>query len=343
MTAAQPAVAVDAMGGDHAPEALVSGSLQALESDQGLRLVLVGPKERLQPLLPGLASAGARLTLEESEEAIPMDAHPAQAARHHPDSSVGVAVRLVRQGRVDACFSAGNTGAAMATALLQLKRRPGVARPAIGTRIPSRQGSTLLVDSGAQVDCRPEWLVQFAELGCEYARRALGVERPRVGLLSNGQETSKGNQLVQAAHERLSQLDLAYVGPVEGIDLVSGAVDVVVCDGFVGNVALKTAEAVAELIVKALRDEAGRGLRSRLGALLLLPGLRRLRQRLDWAQVGGAPLLGVGGLVYIGHGRSDARAVSSAVRVAAGAVRSGLAEAWRAATEPVAVQPASGG
>jgi glycerol-3-phosphate acyltransferase PlsX len=334
LSAASPAVAVDAMGGDHAPEALVEGSLAALREERDLRVILVGPSERLNPLVSQVGDLGGRLTLEESEEAIPMGAHPAQSVRSQPRSSVVVAVRMLGSGRADACFSAGHSGATMAAALLQLRRLPGVTRPAIGTVFPSRSGSTLLVDAGAQVDCRPEWLAQFAQLGSEYAERVLGVEQPRVGLLSNGEETSKGNALVQAAHELIGQLGLRYLGPVEGTDLVSGKVDVVVADGFVGNVALKTAEGIADAIIAALRQEATSNLRSRLGAFLLLPGLRRLRQRLDWSQVGGAPLLGVGGLVFIGHGRSDARAVTSAIRVAATAVRAGLAEVWQSATDP---------
>lgn len=333
MSVDSPTVAVDAMGGDNAPEALVSGSLAALGADPQLRLILVGPAAQLAALLGGGADRRGRLTLEASEGAIPMGAHPAKAVRNQPLSSVGVAVKMVQTGRADACFSAGNSGATVATALLQLHRLPGIARPGIGTVFPSRTGQTLLVDAGAEVDSRPEWLAQFAQLGSEYCHRVLGVEAPRVGLLSNGEETTKGNALVQAAHALISQLDLRYVGPVEGTDLVSGKVDVVVADGFVGNVALKTAEGVAESIIAALRQEATSNLRSRLGAFLLLPSLRRLRQRLDWGQVGGAPLLGVSGLVFIGHGRSDPRAVASAIQVAAAAVRSGLADSWHSAVE----------
>lgn len=333
MSAISPAVAVDAMGGDHAPEALVAGSLAALRQDRELRLILVGPLEQIKPLVADGADLADRLTLEGSEGPIPMEAHPAHSVRSQPRSSVAVTVQLLGSGRADACFSAGHSGATMAAALLQLHRLAGVARPAIGTVFPSRSGSTLLVDAGAQVDCRPEWLAQFAKLGSDYARLALGVQEPRIGLLSNGEETSKGNALVQAAHELISQVGVNYLGPVEGTDLVSGKVDVVVADGFVGNVALKTAEGVAEAIMAALRQEATSGLRSRLGAFLLLPSLRRLRQRLDWSQVGAAPLLGVGGLVFIGHGRSDARAVTSAIRVAASAVRAGLTEAWQSAVD----------
>lgn len=320
------------MGGDHAPEALVTGSLAALRQEQDLHLILVGEPTRLEPLLAAEAAA-TRLEVEAAEGVIAMDAHPAQSMRSQPRASIGVAVGLLAAGRADACFSAGNSGATMAAALLHLRRLPGVSRPAIGTVFPSRRGTTLLVDSGAQVDSKPEWLLQFAQMGSAYAHEALGVSRPRVGLLSNGEESSKGNALVHSAHQLLEASGLGYVGPVEGRDLVSGAVDVVVCDGFVGNVALKTAEGVAETILGTLRQEALADLRSKLGSWLLSPGLRRLRQRLDWRQVGGAPLLGVRGLVFIGHGRSDARAVASAIRVAAAAVRVGLAEAVQAALE----------
>ena len=322
MSAVDPAVAVDAMGGDRAPDELVAGSLRALREDARLRLLLVGERSRLQGALRGAAGA-ERISLEDADSTIAMDAHPAQAVRAQPKSSINVAVDLVADGRADACFSAGNSGATMAAALLRLRRQPGAARPAIATPLPTPVGTTMLVDAGAQVECRPEWLAQFSAMGSSYVRAVLGIDRPRVGLLSNGEESSKGNSLVQAAHSLISQMELNYVGPVEGRDLLSGRVDVVVCDGFVGNVALKTAEGVAETIMAALRQEAGADLRSRLGAALLLPGLRRMRDRLDWRQVGGAPLLGVGGLVFIGHGRSDAAAVASALRVAAQAVRAG--------------------
>ncbi len=322
------------MGGDRAPEALVSGSLAALRQEPDLRLILVGEPERLSGLVGEPEGVGARLRLEGSGAAIPMAAHPAEAVRSQPRASVNVTLGLLRSGDADACFSAGNSGATMAAALFHLHRLPGLARPAIGTVLPSGSGRTLLVDSGAQVDCRPEWLAQFAQMGSEYCRRVMGVERPRIGLLSNGEESSKGDATVQAAHERISRLGLHYLGPVEGNELLTGKVDVAVSDGLLGNVALKTAEGVAEVIMGGLRAEAASDLRSRLGAALLLPALRRLGQRLDWRQVGGAPLLGVRGLVFIGHGRSDAVAVTSAIRVAAQAVRAGLAGALQVALEP---------
>ncbi len=330
MTRSLPELAVDALGGDRAPEALVAGSLRALRQLPDLRVILVGEPERLEPLLDRASGLGQRLRLEPAQGAISMDAHPARATRSQPRASINVAVELVAAGQADACFSAGNSGAAMAAALTRLRRQEAVARPAIGTPFPNRLGgTTLLVDAGAQVDCRAEWLADFARLGCQYARMALGVAEPKVGLLSNGEEPTKGNALVQAAHERLGALQLDYRGPVEPRGLLSGEVDVVVADGFVGNIALKSAEGVAEVILAALRDEARSDLRSRLGAALLLPALRRLGRRLDWRQVGAAPLLGVRGLVFIGHGRSDAGAVSSALTVAAAAVRSGLAATLR--------------
>jgi glycerol-3-phosphate acyltransferase PlsX len=328
------------MGGDRAPEALVAGSLVALRQEPDLRLILVGEPDRLTPLVGPGGDMHGRVRLEPAAGVIPMDAHPAQAVRSQPRASVSVAVRLVGAGEADACFSAGNSGATVAASLLHLRRLPGVSRPAIGTVLPAPAGPTLLVDAGAQVDCRPEWLAQFARLGSEYCRLVLGVESPRVGLLSNGAESSKGNALVQAAHELISGLGLRYLGPVEGSDLVNGKVDVVVSDGFAGNVALKTAEGVAEAMLTALRQEAAADLRSRLGAMLLLPRLRRLGERLDWRQVGGAPLLGVGGLVFIGHGRSDARAITSAIRLAAAAVRSGVAGALQLALEQPEREPA---
>ncbi len=327
------------MGGDRAPEALVEGSLKALAGDPELSLVLVGDAGRLGALLAGRAEP--RLTVAGSEGAIPMDAHPVRAVRAHPSASVNVGVRLVAEGRADALFTAGHSGAAMAAALVGLGRLPGAARPAIATPLPGPRGTTLLVDAGAQVDCRPEWLAQFSQLGCAYVERVLGVSRPRVGLLSNGTEATKGNQLVQAAHQLIERLGLNYVGPLEGNDLLNGSADVVVCDGFVGNVALKTAEGVAEEVITALRTELAAGWRSRLGAVLAMPALRRLGASLDWRSVGGAPLLGVRGLVFIGHGRSDAEAVAAALRVAARAVRADLLEQLSSALtqlEPAALK-----
>ncbi|HVA20476.1 MAG TPA: phosphate acyltransferase PlsX [Candidatus Micrarchaeia archaeon] len=344
-------VALDAMGGDHGPAPLVAGAAAAVGSCADVCVTLVGDPVRLRGALAGWSpQLRSRLPIEAAGTVIPMGAHPAQAVRASPDASVAVAVRLVADGRAAAAVSAGNSGATMAAALLHLHRLPGIARPAIGTVLPTPAGPTLLVDAGAQVDCRPEWLAQFARLGVAYARHGLGVAQPTVGLLSNGEETGKGNQLVQLAHPILVREVPEYRGPVEGRDLLAGTVDVVVCDGFVGNVALKTAEGTAELLFRVLRQELSRGGRARLGALLLRPRLRAIRDRLDWRRTGGAPLLGVGGLVFVSHGRSDAMAIRSAVLGAAAGARDGrLVEALRAAAagggegEPALAAPRTSG
>ncbi len=336
-------VALDAMGGDHGPAPLVAGAVAAVRARRDLEVVLVGEPRALDAQLGGVAATErARLPVEPAGTVIAMDAHPVQAVRAQPDASVAVAVRLVAQGRAAAAVSAGNSGATMAAALLLLHRLPGIARPAIGTVLPAPTRATVLVDAGAQVDCRPEWLAQFARLGVAYSRHGLGVARPTVGLLSNGEEVGKGNQLVQLAHPILLRTVPEYRGPVEGRDLLAGTVDVVVTDGFVGNVALKTAEGTADLLVRALRQELGRGVRAQLGAILLRPRLRAIRDRLDWRRSGGAPLLGVRGLVFIAHGRSDGLAIESALLGAAAARERGLDTALaRAAGEETGETPSA--
>ncbi|HUY97430.1 MAG TPA: phosphate acyltransferase PlsX [Verrucomicrobiae bacterium] len=317
-------VALDAMGGDHGPAPLVAGAIAAVRARTDLVVVLAGDPARLAGELAAVPAAlRGRLLIEPAAQVIPMDAHPAQAVRATPGASVTVAIRQVAEGRAAAAVSAGNSGATMASALLHLHRLAGVARPAIGSVLPTPSGRALLVDAGAQVDCRPEWLCQFARLGVAFARHGLGITAPRVGLLSNGEEVGKGNQLVQLAHHLLLREVPEYCGPVEGRDLVTGTADVVVCDGFVGNVALKTAEGVADLLFRALRSELTRGPRSRLGALLLGPRLRAMRARLDWRRTGAAPLLGVRGLVFVSHGRSDALAITHALLGAAAAAQGG--------------------
>ncbi len=336
-------VALDAMGGDNGPAPLVAGAVAAVRARPDLTVHLVGDRERIQAELEG-ADPGLRprLPVVAAGAVIPMDAHPAQAVRATPDASVTVAIRLVAGGGAAAAVSAGNSGATMAAALLHLHRLPGIARPAIGTVLPTPAGPSLLVDAGAQVDCRPEWLCQFAHLGIAFARHGLGVPRPRVGLLSNGEEPGKGNQLVQLTHRLLVREVPEYRGPVEGRDLVAGTVDVVVSDGFVGNVALKTAEGVADLLFRTLRTELTRGPQARLGALLLRGRLRALRDRLDWRRTGGAPLLGVRGLVFVSHGRSDAVAVAHALLGAAAAAHEGRLIAALLAAAPTGAAAAAG-
>ncbi len=306
------------MGGDHAPEQVVLGASRAAE--RGLDVTVVGQPERLGPLLED----HPRLRLVPASEVIGMDEHPAQAVRSRPDASMNVCARLCRRGEVDAWVSAGNSGAVMAAALLVQGRIRGVARPALGTVLPTRRQPTYFLDVGANVDCRPDFLVQFASMGAVYAERILGRSLPRVGLLSNGEEETKGDERVREAHERLRRGRLNFVGNLEPKDVLAGEADVVVADGFVGNVAIKMAEATAELLFGVLREEIPRSMAGKLGGLLIRSRVRRIRRRLDWREFGGAPLLGIDGVTVVAHGRSDARAIENAVRVAAQAVEADL-------------------
>lgn len=301
-------VAVDAMGGDRAPDVVVEGAL--LAAREGYPVALVGDQARL-PAAP----RGLPLTLHHAADAIGMDEAPAAAARRRPESSARVALRLVRDGAARAALSCGSTGAWMAASLIELGRLPGVERPAVCAALPRADGGRLvLLDLGATVDTRPEQLAQFAVMGEVFAKAALGVAAPRVGLLSNGGERGKGNEAVKAADQVLEALPLDYAGPMEPTTAFRGGCDVLVCDGFVGNVLLKTAEATAELVGGLLKREVLRAPQHRLAAWLLGPALRKLRDQLDYKAVGGGQLLGVNGVVLVGHGRSDARAVAAAIR-----------------------------
>ncbi len=318
-------IALDAMGGDRAPAELVRGAALAARR-HGLRPLLVGQPERLEPLLEAEAR-GLGLTIVPAGAAVPMDEHAVEALRGRRDSSIAVALALLKEGRAQAVVSAGHSGATMAAALLTLGRLPGIERPAIGVVVPSREKPVLLVDVGANADCRPHYLVQFARMGDAYMRSMFGIERPRVALLSIGEEASKGNRLTLDAHALLVESGLNFVGNVEGRDIPRGVADVVVTDGFTGNVVLKTAEGVAEFLASVLRAEIRRRPHYLLAALLLRPALRAVMHRLDYAEYGAAPLLGVRGSVFIAHGRSDARAIANAVRAAAEAARAGVMDA----------------
>jgi len=253
-----------------------------------------------------------------------MDEAPAVAARRGSSTSMGRTIDLLRDGEADAAFSAGNSGAFMALATIRLRPLPGIARPAIATAWPVKNGIMLLIDAGANVDCKPEWLAQFGIMGSAYAHAVLGVESPKVGLLNVGEEQGKGNALTDAAYPLLAAAPIRFVGNVEGRDLLLGSADVIVCDGFVGNVALKLAESASEFFFSLLREAAGGSALAKLGSSLLRPALRSVRKRLDYREHGGAPLLGVRGVCLIGHGRADALAVESACRGAVRAVRQDL-------------------
>jgi glycerol-3-phosphate acyltransferase PlsX len=298
-------VAVDALGGDKAPDEIVAGALDA--RTDALQPILFGPA--------GLETHG--LPLVETTEEVAMDDKPAEAVRGKPDSSLVRAVRAVGDGEADAVVSAGNTGAMLAASLLELRRLPGVMRPAIAVPVPTEHGPSVLLDSGANADARPEHLLQFAHMGAVFAEEILGLERPEVRLLSIGEEPEKGNQLTLEAHALLAESDLNFGGNAESRDLLAHAADVIVCDGFTGNIALKLLEGTIKAVLDALRAEISSTARGKLGGFLIRPAARGLRSRLDPDTYGGAYLLGLRGLVVIAHGSSGRVAVSNAIRLAA--------------------------
>jgi glycerol-3-phosphate acyltransferase PlsX len=307
-------VAVDALGGDHAPDAIVAGAADA--ASDVLRPVLYGPA--------GLDTQG--LELVATDGVVEMEDKPAEAVRAKPDSSLVRAVRAVADGDAQAVVSAGNTGAMLAASLLHVRRLPGVHRPGIGIVIPGRGGPTVLIDAGANADARPEHLLQFAHMGSVFAEEILDVPGPEVRLLSIGEEAEKGNQLTLEAHELLAASSVRFAGNVEGRALLEDAGDVVVCDGFTGNVALKTLEGTIRTVLGALRREIDASPRGKLGGLLIRPAAHGLRMRLDPETYGGGYLLGLRGLVVIAHGSSSRRAVANAVRLAARGVEHGVVE-----------------
>lgn len=320
-------IAVDAMGGDHGPGVVVPASIEASRRFN-VGVTLVGQAEVLERLIAGNDLTGAHITVVDASEVIGMDDHPATAARKKPDSSIGKALSEVREGRANAMISAGNSGAVMAVALLKLGRLPGVDRPAIAGTIPSVRSRTLVLDLGAVTDPRPAHLVEFAWMGHVYAERVMGVTRPAIGLLSNGEEAGKGNQFVQEVYPLLeAETRLNFYGNVEGKDVPLGTVDVVVTDGFTGNVALKVAEGVASLTTHIIREELTRTWSRKLAALMLRSAFRSVRSRLDYSEIGGAPLLGVNGNVIIAHGKSDAKAIMNGIGVAATAAAQDLSGA----------------
>ncbi len=312
-------VAVDAMGGDHAPGAIVQGAVNAAR--QGVAVVLVGPEARVREELSRAGAGGLPISVRNATEVVEMHDHPGQAMRRKKDNSIRVCFELVKSGEACAMVSAGNSGAVMAGAIFVLGRPEHVERPAIISVLPALQGHPILLDMGAMVDCKPIHLVQFALMGEVYARRVVGVPRPRVAVLSNGEEDSKGTDLTRAAAAALRRSSIHFVGYCEGRDLLTGEFDVIVTDGFTGNVALKTMEGTAKVVGEYLK----RALRSTplamMGGLLSRGALEEMKRRIDWREVGGAPLVGVNGVGFISHGRSDALAMANAIRRARDAAR----------------------
>ena len=323
-------VALDAMGGDKAPDEVVRGAVQAAR-EYGLGVYLVGREDAIKAELARYDTQGLDLPIIHTDEVIEMDEHPATAVRRKKKASMTIALQQVRDGTALGAVSAGNSGAMLAASLFTLKRVDGVERPALGGIFPSKDGVCLVIDMGANTDCKPEYLQQFALMGSIYMERIFHVQSPRIGLLANGEEESKGNQQVQEAHQLLktsaATLGLNFIGNIEGRGIPAGAADVVVCDGFVGNVVLKLSEGLAETLIGMLRTQMTSSLPNKLAAGVLRPGLRKVFERLDYAEYGGVPLLGVNGSAIIAHGRSNAKAIKNALRVARQTAETGVAAA----------------
>lgn len=319
-------IALDAMGGDHAPGEIAAGAVAAAR-DHGIAVCLVGDEGRVRAALAANGPTPHGISVVPADGLIEMHEHPARALRAKPRASLPVAVGMVRDGVAAAAVSAGNSGAILAAGIFLLGRQEGIDRPAFGGVIPTRAGQALLIDMGANAECKPTYLLQFARMGAVYMRLVHGIERPRVGLVSNGEEEGKGTALTLAAYDLLAASGLHFAGNIEGNDITAGAVDVVVCDGFTGNVILKTMEGTASTIVDLLRTELRGSLRARVGAVLAMPALRAIGRRLDYAEYGGVPVLGVHGALINCHGRSRARAITSALRLADRMARQDLAGA----------------
>ena len=345
-------IAVDAMGGDHGPSVVVPGAVAGARQHHA-DLTLVGIPSKIEAALKGVDRGDVDIAIVEATEFIGMDEHPAQAVRRKRRNSINLAIQEVSEGRAAGMVSAGNSGAVMAAALMLVGRIPGIERPAIATYVPTAKARSLILDLGAVTDPKPSNMVQFAQMGQVYAERVLGLSHPTVGLLSNGEEPTKGNQLVQQVYPMLEAAeDINFAGNVEGKDVAMGAVDIVVTDGFTGNVLLKTAEGVITMLTDTLRKEFTATLPRKLAALFLRPAFRSMRANLDYSVIGGAPLLGVNGVVIISHGRSNELAMANAIGVAvrshdhdlAGGIRDRVAIARStAATPQESPTPASAG
>jgi len=309
-------IAVDAMGSDGAPSVEVDGAVQAA-AEYGIPIILVGQEDHIRDLLAKHDISGLPIEIVHANEVITMEDAAATAARRKKDSSVHVAARLMREGDISGVVSAGNTGAVMATAKMIMGTLAVVDRPALSTVLPTqKQKPAILLDVGANVDCKPHHLEQFAIMGDVYSRAIFGIRRPRIGLLSIGEEDSKGNELTKEAFKSLKRAPINFIGNVEGRDIFKGDVDVIVCDGFTGNVALKLSEGLYEAFASMLKQELQKTLSAKVGAIFAQNAFRQFKHRLDYSEYGGAPLLGIKGITIVCHGRSNANAIKNAVRVA---------------------------
>jgi glycerol-3-phosphate acyltransferase PlsX len=319
-------IAIDAMGGDHAPDEVVLGALMA-QAKLGVEILLVGDPQKIEATLKQHQTQFPRPEIVPADGIIEMHEEPLGALKRKPDASINVAMNLVKQKKADAVVSAGHSGAAMAAALLRIGRLPGIDRPAIGAVLPTLDPSSpvLMLDVGANVDCRPKFLDQFAVMGTIYSKYVLGIPEPRVGLLNIGEEDCKGNDLAVRTYQLLQENPhVRFVGNAEGRDVLSGDFDVIVCDGFVGNIVLKFAEGIGEVLLQLLKEELSAGMRAKVATALLKPSLKRFKQRVDHVEHGGALLLGVAGVCIISHGSSKAVTISNAVRLAKDAIENNV-------------------
>jgi glycerol-3-phosphate acyltransferase PlsX len=321
-------IALDVMGGDHAPLAILEGAREALAAHAELQLLLVGDEARMLPILKQMGLAKAlteRIRIVHAPDVVTMEDKATSILKEKKNASIRVAAKMVRQGEADGLVSMGHTGAAMVAAMKEMGTLPGVDRPCLASVMPNMTGRpTVLLDVGANVGCKPEHIAQFAVMGAVYAEEVLGLALPRVGVLSVGEEDGKGSATTKEAAQALRDMDLNFLGNAEGRDIWNGKFDVIACDGFVGNAVLKSSEALAEGLINGLTASFMETWYTKLGGMLALPALKRFKKKLDYAEYGGAPLLGVGGIVIIGHGRSNAHAVRSAIRAAFTASEHGI-------------------
>jgi len=316
-------IILDAMGSDQYPDPEIVGAIDAVKLLKE-PIILVGNEEIIRPKLEQLSPNNKLISIVHAPEVVEMWDKPVESARSKPNNSVAVGIQLIKDGKGEAFVTAGNTGGAMFNALRGLGRIKGVQRPALTALFPTQKDKCIVLDIGANADCRPDFLVQFAIMGNIYAQQVLNKKNPRVGLLSNGEEAGKGNELVKETYKLLEKCDLNFIGNIEGKELFGGEADVVVMDGFTGNVLMKGSEAVAKLITDTLKNELMRSFRTKIGALLAKPAFAKVKGLVDPSEVGAAPLLGIDGLVFVGHGRSDARAITSALILADSAIKNRL-------------------
>ena len=316
-------IILDAMGSDNYPEPEIEGALQAANLlDESI--ILVGDKPVIESKLNSLAPDHPKISVEHAPEVVDMWDKPVESAKNKPNNSMAVGISLVKEGKGEAFVTAGNTGGAMFNALRVLGRIKGVQRPALNATFPARKGRCIVVDIGANADCRPDFLLQFGIMGSIYAQFLLNIDKPTIGLLSNGEEPGKGNQLVKDTYKLFEESGLNFYGNVEPKELFAGVADVVVTDGFTGNILVKSSEAIAKMITDILKEELMSSFRTKFGALLAKPAFSRMKSLIDPSEVGAAPLLGVDGLVFVGHGRSDARAIVSSMLLAEKAIKNNL-------------------